>query len=322
MKAKCLKAEQKLLGHKNKTAFKVKLKRFLPIYLMAVPGIIYLIINNYMPMLGIFIAFKKVNFSLGIFKSPWCGFKNFEYLFATKDAWVITRNTILYNLAFIALNLAVGVMLAIILNEIAGSRLRQVYQSFVLIPYLISIIIVGYLGYSLFSTKTGFLNTVILPFFGLDPVKWYSTPKVWPIILCVVNTWKNAGYYCIIYLAAVMSIDPVYYEAATIDGAGWWAKVFRITIPTILPVIITMTLLQVGRIFYSNFGLFYQVPMDQGMLYPTTNVVDTYVYRALINSGDISMSAAASVYQSIVGFVTVVLANLAIRRIDRESALF
>lgn len=298
------------------------LKRFIPFYIMAIPGLLYLIINNYLPMIGIFIAFKKVNFTVGIFKSPWCGFDNFKYLFATKDAWVITRNTICYNLGFIFLNLIFGVMLAILINEVHVNRLRRFYQSIVLVPYLISITIVGYLGYALFSTKTGYLNTVILPALGLDSIKWYSTPSAWPAILCIVNTWKNAGYYCIIYLAAIVGIDPSYYEAATLDGAGWWDKVFRITIPCIMPVIITMTLLQIGRIFYANFGLFYQVPMNQGLLYSTTNVIDTYVYRSLVDTGNISMSAAASAFQSIVGFVFVLTANLIVRRIDSDSALF
>ncbi|OBR64481.1 sugar ABC transporter permease [Paenibacillus oryzae] len=289
---------------------------------MIIPGVIYLFINNYLPMLGLMIAFKDVNFAKGILASDWIGFKNFEYLFKTEDAWIITRNTLLYNITFIILNLIIAVGIAILLNEVKKKVAARFYQSIVLIPYLISMVIVGYLALAMLSGETGFINKQILPMLGIDPVSWYSEPKHWPVILVIVNIWKNAGYLCIIYLAAIIGIDPEYYEAATIDGAGKWRQITHIMIPLIMPVITIMTLLQIGRIFYSDFGLFYQVPLNTGELLSTTNVVDTYVYRALINLGDIGMSSAAGLYQSIVGFVLVLLSNYVVSKRNRDNALF
>ncbi|WP_341283075.1 ABC transporter permease subunit [Paenibacillus sp. FSL H8-0537] len=289
---------------------------------MIIPGVIYLFINNYLPMLGLIIAFKDVNFAKGILASDWIGFKNFEYLFKTEDAWIITRNTLLYNISFIILNLIIAVGIAILLNEVKKKVAARFYQSIVLIPYLISMVIVGYLVLAMLSGETGFINKQILPLFGIDPISWYSEPKYWPFILVIVNVWKNVGYLCIIYLAAIIGIDPEYYEAATIDGAGKWRQITQITIPLIAPVITIMTLLQIGRIFYSDFGLFYQVPLNTGELLSTTNVVDTYVYRALINLGDIGMSSAAGLYQSVVGFVLVLLSNYIVSKRNRDNALF
>ncbi|MHA7965996.1 ABC transporter permease [Paenibacillus sp. CAU 1782] len=289
---------------------------------MIIPGVIYLFINNYLPMLGLMIAFKDVNFAKGILASDWIGFKNFEYLFKTEDAWIITRNTLLYNITFIILNLVIAVGIAVLLNEVKKKVAARFYQSIVLIPYLISMVIVGYLALAMLSGETGFINKQILPLFGIDPISWYSEPKHWPVILVIVNIWKNAGYLCIIYLAAIIGIDPEYYEAATIDGAGKWRQITHIMIPLIMPVITIMTLLQIGRIFYSDFGLFYQVPLNTGELLSTTNVVDTYVYRALINLGDIGMSSAAGLYQSIVGFVLVLLFNYVVSKRNRDNALF
>lgn len=293
-----------------------------PLLLMALPGIVYFLINNYIPMLGMFIAFKDVNYAKGIFASDWVGFKNFEFLFRTKDAFIITRNTLLYNIVFVILNLIVGIALAIMINEVLSKVKKKVYQTFVLVPYLISMVIVGYLVYALLSGETGFINNRILRPLGLKEINWYSEPKYWPFILCLVNTWKNGGYYCIIYLASIVSIDTSYYEAATLDGATDWQKILHITLPTILPVIITMTFLQIGKIFNSDFGLFYQVTMDSGMILDATNVIDTYVYRGLMKLGDIGMSAAAGMYQSVVGCFIVVLTNAIVKRFSRENAMF
>ncbi|TBL80026.1 sugar ABC transporter permease [Paenibacillus thalictri] len=289
---------------------------------MVLPGVIYLLINNYLPMLGLVIAFKDINFSKGIIASDWIGLKNFEYLFKTDDAYIITRNTILYNIAFIALNLVIAVALAILLNELKSRLYSRFYQSVILLPYLISSVIVGYLVFSLLSMEHGFINKSILPLLGLDEMMWYNEPKYWPYILTVVQIWKHVGYLCVIYLAAVLGIDHEYYEAATIDGAGKIQQIFSVTIPLITPVIVIMTLLQIGRIFHSDFGLFYQVPLDSGMLQPTTNVIDTYVYRALLKNGDIGMSSAAGLYQSVVGFILVLLSNFVVRKINRDNALF
>lgn len=298
------------------------LKKYFPYYLMVIPGIVYLIINNYMPMFGLVIAFKNINFTQGIWGSDWIGLKNFEYLFKSSDAFIITRNTILYNAAFIVLNLVVAVSVAILLNEIKNKFFSRFYQSVILLPYLISSVIISYLVFAMLSMNNGFMNKTLLPLFGADPVAWYNEPAVWPYILTFVYVWKGAGYLCIVYLAAIIGIDQEYYEAATLDGATKWQQIRKITIPLITPVIIMMTLLAIGRIFYSDFGLFYQVPMDSGALYNTTNVIDTYVYRGLMQLGDIGMSSAAGLYQSLVGFTLVLVSNYIVRKVNKENALF
>ena len=299
-----------------------KVKKWLPLYLMMLPGAIYLIVNNYIPMFGMIIAFKKVDFSKGIFASDWIGLKNFEFLFASDDAAVITRNTILYNVAFIFLNTTLGILFAIFICDILNKRLKKLYQSAILFPFLMSMVIVGYIVYAFFSMQSGIVNKTILPLLGKDPIFWYNEPKYWPAILIFVNTWKGIGYGCLIYISAINGIDPTYYEAAELDGAGKLKQIWHITLPCILPSIITLTLLSIGKIFYSDFGLFYQVPRDRGMLYSTTNVIDTYVYRGLMKQGNIGMSSAAGVYQSVVGFVLVLLSNLVVRKVSKENALF
>ncbi|QJD88454.1 sugar ABC transporter permease [Cohnella herbarum] len=289
---------------------------------MVLPGLIYLLINNYLPMFGTIIAFKDFNYTDGLWGSGWAGFKNFQFLFTTQDAYIITRNTLLYNAVFIVFNLAVALTVALLLNEIRKRFLQNVYQSVLLLPYLISFSIVGYLVYSFLSMEYGFINSGVLKKLGLPPISWYMEAKYWPFILVLVNAWKYIGYSSVIYLAAIAGINHEYYEAARIDGANRWKQMTRITLPLIRPVVIVMTLLLVGRIFYADFGLFYQVTMNTGILLPTTNVIDTYVYRALIQTGDIGMSSAAGLFQSVVGFLLVFSVNLLIRKVDRENALF
>lgn len=296
--------------------------KYLPLTLLMLPGLAYLLINNYLPLLGMFIAFKNINYSKGIFGSDWVGFKNFEYLFRTSDAFIITRNTILYNAAFIIIGTILAIAFAILLNEVRKKVLSRFYQSVIVLPHLISFVVVGYLAYAAFSMETGFMNKTILPFFGIDEISWYTEPKYWPYILTLVHLWKSVGFSCIIYLASIISIDTEYYEAATLDGASKWQQIRSITVPLIMPVIVMLTLLGIGRIFYSDFGLFYQVPMNAGAIADTTNVIDTYVYRGLMVLGDIGMASAAGVYQSIVGFVLVLGANYIVRKINRENALF
>ncbi|MFC3787506.1 ABC transporter permease [Paenibacillus sp. GCM10012307] len=299
-----------------------RLKKYLPLFLMLVPGLAYLIINNYLPLFGLVIAFKDYNYSQGIFGSDWIGFKNFEYLFKTTDAYIITRNTILYNGVFILLNLMIGIGVAIFLNEIKNRFLSRFYQTVILMPYLISMVIVGYLVFAMFSLETGFINKTILPWLGISDISWYSEAKYWPYILTLVHIWKSAGYLCVIFLATIIGIDHEYYEAAKIDGATAWQQIWKITIPLLTPVVIIMTLLQIGRIFYSDFGLFYQVPLNAGALQSTTNVIDTYVYRSLMTLGDIGMSSAAGLYQSLVGCVLVFVSNYLVRRINKDNAMF
>lgn len=301
---------------------RINLRRYIPLYIMMLPGLAYLIINNYLPMFGLSIAFKDINYAQGIWNSDWIGFKNFEYLFKTTDAYIITRNTLLYNAVFIVLGLSIAIIIAILLNEIRSKVARGFYQSVILLPFLISMILVSYLVYALLSVDSGFMNKTILPMFGLDPITWYLEPKYWPYILTIVHIWKGAGYSCIVFLAAIISIDKEYYEAAELDGASKWMQIRKITLPMITPIISMLALLAVGRIFYSDFGLFYQVPMNSGALYETTNVIDTYVFRGLMQLGDVGMSSAAGFYQSLVGFVLVLVSNYIVRKFDKDNALF
>ena len=208
----------------EKVTFK-KVKKYVPLYVMMIPGLLYLIINNYMPMPGLVIAFKTYSAKKGIYGSPWCGFANFKYLFATSDAWIITRNTILYNVAFILINTVLSILVAIILSELT-SRLKKFYQSAILLPHLISTVIIAYLVYGFLCVDTGFVNTSILAAMGKDPVMWYTETKYWPFILIFVSAWKSVGYNCIVYLATILGFDRAYYEAATIDGC---TKIQQIT---------------------------------------------------------------------------------------------
>ena len=298
------------------------LKEYWPLYLMMLPALLYLLINNYIPMAGMVIAFKKLNFAKGIWASPWAGLKNFKFLFASKDAWIITRNTLLYNIAFILVNMVVGIAIAILITEVRNTKLKKIYQSAILLPFLMSMVILSYIVYALLSAENGLVNNSILPLFHIDPIQWYQKPKYWPAVLIIANCWKGVGYGCLIYIASLIGIDPSFYEAARLDGASKWQEITKITLPSLVPTIITLLLLSIGRIFYSDFGLFYQVPMNSGVLVSTTNVIDTYVYRALIEQGNISMSSAAGVYQSLVGFCVVMLSNWIVRKVDKDQALF
>lgn len=300
------------------------MKYWAPVFLMMLPGLIYLFINNYIPMTGLVSAFKQVNFVDGIYKSPWADpwYKNFMYLFQSKDALEITRNTILYNVAFIIVNNSLGIMIAIFISDVQSKRAKKVYQSAVLFPFLMSMVIVSYIVFALLSNENGMLNKSILPLFGIEPISWYAEPKVWPVILVLVNFWKGVGYGCLIYIAAIAGIDKATYEAAQIDGATRFQLIKNITLPGLIPSVITMVMLNVSKIFFSDFGLFYQVPQNSGAVYATTNTIDTYVYRALLMQNNPSMSAAAGFYQSIVGFILVLAVNGLVRRFSKENALF
>lgn len=300
---------------------KLRLKRWLPIFLMGLPGLAYFFINSYMPLYGLLIAFEKYNFQKGVFGSEWVGFKNFQYLFATKDAFVITRNTILYNLLFIALDVILGITVAIFMNEIRSKLGKKVFQTLVLLPYLMSFVVISYLAYAFFGDTTGLINGLFKRL-GLPRIAFYTKKQYWPWILTFVHCWKNVGYQSVIYLSSIVGIDGSLYEAAEMDGAGKWQQIKSITLPLLKPTVIMMVTLAMGMIFRSDFGLFYQVPRNQGLLYPVTDTIDTYVFRALINDGNISMSSAAAFYQSIVCFVTMMVFNTIMNKRSKEDALF
>lgn len=297
-------------------------KKYWPLYIMFIPGLAYLIINNYIPMTGIVVAFKQYNLRDGIYGSPWIGLSNFEYLFKNQEAWVMTRNTIGYNLVFIVLGTVLAITVAIILNEVRAQAAKQLYQTLILIPYLISMVVVSYLVFAFLSDGNGFINKSILPLFGLEGISWYNEAQYWPVILTIVYIWKSIGYNCILYYATICGIDRSLYEAAVVDGANRWQQVWNVTLPCLKSTIIILTLMSLGNIFRSDFGLFYQVTMNSGTIISTTQTIDTYVYRGLMQTSNIGMSSAAGVYQSVVGFILVLSANFIVRKLDSESSLF
>ncbi len=301
---------------------KPRFRRAFPLFLLMLPALIYLFINNYLPMFGLIIAFKNINYRKGILGSDWVGFENFKYLFKTKDALFITRNTVLYNLVFILLGTIIAIAVALLLNEIVKRRLAKFYQSIILLPALISYVIVSYLVLAMLSVDVGLVNNTILNIFGIAKISWYTEPKYWPYILVIVRLWKTIGFSSVIYYAAIIGINKEFLESAALDGASKFQQIWYIIVPQISPIIVTLTLLDIGRIFYSDFGLFYQVPLDSGALYSATNVIDTYVYRGLLVLGDVGMSSAAGAYQSIVGFILVLISNFIVRKIDKDRALF
>lgn len=291
------------------------------LYLMMVPGILLLLIFCYVPMFGIIVAFKDYDNVKGILASDWSGLKNFEFFFTSQDVVRVTYNTIFYNSVFIISGLVMSLLFAVILNEIKSKTLSKIYQSSLLIPYFLSWVVVGYISYALLNVDSGFLNS-LLKFLGKEPVQWYAEPAYWRIILPIGNLWKNAGYSTVVYMAGITAIDTEYYEAAMIDGATKWQQVFHITIPLLTPLISILTLLSIGRIFYADFGLFYNLPRETGILFRTTDVIDTYVFRSLRNMGDMGMSSAIGLYQSLVGFILVLSSNLIVKKLNSDNALF
>lgn len=292
---------------------------------MIFPGLLYFFINNYIPMIGITIAFKKIDYKVGFLKSPWVGLDNFKMLFANNgnvfesDAWIITRNTLLYNIVFIALGIIFGIFVGIFLADLVNTGLKKFFQTSILLPQLLSMVIVAYIVYAFLSNETGMVNHLLG---GGKEINFYQTEKYWPFILVFINLWKQIGYGAIIFLSSIVGIDKGIYEAVRVDGASKWEEIRYVTLPMLKPTIITVALMQIGRIFYSDFGLFYQVPLNSGALYNVTNTIDTYVYRLLMQSNNIAVSSAASTYQAVVGFVIVLTVNLVIRKIDKENALF
>jgi putative aldouronate transport system permease protein len=307
--------------NKKEERRKSKFKKFIPFYLMALPGIVYLIINNYMPLAGLQVAFKRFNYGKGLWGSDWNGLQNFEFLFSSNSAERIIRNTLLYNIAFILIGIVVGVAVAILLNEVRQKRALKVYQTSILLPYLMSMVIISYLGYVFLSTNTGVINSMLRRMGG-ENINWYNSPKYWPPLLVFINIWKNLGFNMILYYSSIVGFSQDYYEAADLDGATKWQQITHITLPLLRPTIITLLILQLGQIFRSDFGLFYQVPMNQGALFEVTDTIDTFVYRALLKTPNIGMSSAAGFIQSVVGFLFILTANGIIRKLSPSDSLF
>jgi putative aldouronate transport system permease protein len=290
-------------------------------WLMALPGVVLIFVFAYAPLPGIAIAFKDYKFNLGIWGSEWVGFNNFGYLFATRLTGRVLFNTLFMNALFIITSTIAGVVLALLMNEVHHKLRARFYQSAMFFPSFISAVIISYFTLAFLSTDTGLVNRLIAQAGG-EPVPWYSSPEYWPAILTLINLWKTAGFGSILYLAGMLAINTEYYEAAKIDGASKLAQIRYITLPLIAPILIITTLLAIGRIFYADFGLFYVVTRNTPQLYPTTDVIDTFVYRSLRQLGDVGMAAAAGFMQSVIGFVLVIASNLIVRRIDPDKALF
>jgi putative aldouronate transport system permease protein len=290
-------------------------------WLMALPGLALIFLFAYAPLPGIAIAFKNYKFNLGIWGSEWVGFNNFGYLFATRLTGRVLFNTLFMNALFITTSTVAGVVLALLMNEVHHKLRARFYQSAMFFPSFISAVVISYFTLAFLSSDTGLVNRLIVRLGG-EPVPWYASPEYWPVILTLINLWKTAGFGSILYLAGILAINPEYYEAAKIDGASKLKQIRYITLPLIIPILVITTLLAIGRIMYADFGLFYVVTRNTPQLYPTTDVIDTFVFRSLRQLGDLGMAAAAGFMQSVIGFALVILSNLIVRRIDPDKALF
>jgi putative aldouronate transport system permease protein len=290
------------------------------LFVLALPGLFFLAAFYYVPLFGLVIPFKRMDYAKGIWGSDWIGFKNFEFFFKSQDAFRVTRNTILLNFSFIMVTMVLAIALALCLFELSRGKVK-IFQTAMFMPYFVSWIVASYILYAFLNPQIG-----VLPHFfkslGLEPPNFYYESGYWPFILAVSYVWKNVGYLTLYYYAALMGIDTTQFEAAAIDGANKAQIVFRISIPFLFPIIILLTLLHIGQIFYSDFGMFYFLTRNSGPLYPTTDVIDTYVYRSLRVTGDIGMASAAGLYQSLVGFILVLGSNMIVRRKNPDSALF
>lgn len=298
-----------------------KLYRYRIYLLMLSPAIIYTLIFSYYPMTGIVLAFKQYNFRDGIWGSPWNGLENFMFFFKSGQAWRVVRNTVLYNGAFIILETALNISVAVFITEIRSKFFRKAAQSFMFLPYFISWVVVGVIAFNIFSSDYGFMNTLLIAA-GAEKISFYTTPQVWPFIITFFYLWKGVGYGSVVYLAAVMGIDTSIYEAAQIDGCNVFQRIFRVTIPSIRPTMIILILMSLGRIFKGNFDMFYNLAGTNGLLYEYTDVIDTLTMRALITNNNYGMSAAVGFMQSVLCFITILIANKVVTMYDKDSALF
>jgi putative aldouronate transport system permease protein len=284
------------------------------------PGILFMLIIAYLPMVGLILAFKFFRYDLGIFGSKWVGLKNFEFLFKSDDAYRIIRNTLLYNCAYIVLGTIVALLFALLLNELTG-RMVKIYQTTMFLPFFISLVLVGYITNAFLDHTNGYLNAIFTTF-GLEPHKWYFEKLPWVFILPLVALWKGVGFSTLIYYAGIIGISSDYYEAAKLDGASRIQMMLRITLPLLKPLIIILFILGLGNIFRGDFGLHYFVPNNVGPNFPATDIIDTYVYRALSKNGDINSATAVGFLQSFVGLVTILSANYLVRKVNKDNALF
>ena len=305
-----------------------KAKKTLVLTSMVAPGAIWLLLLRYLPMFGVVLAFKNYKpypkaptFINNLLHSKWVGLKNFKFLFLTSGTWTMIRNTVGYNALWIALGLVISVSFAIMLSQLSKKFLAKTYQTMMFFPYFLSWVVASYFLFAFMDATNGMIPRLQRSM-GADVIDWYNAPKYWPFILTFANIWKNVGYSTVLYLAAITGIDSSLYEAAAVDGASKWQQTVHITLPSIRTMIIVLLIMNVGRIFNADFGLFYQLPMQSGPLFPVTQVIDTYVYRAYISTGNVGQSSAAGLLQNVIGFFAIVGTNAIVRKIEPDSSLF
>jgi len=305
----------------KKKSFYQQFLQYRPLLVMLAIPIAYVVIFSYIPMSGVVLAFKNYNYRDGMWGSPWVGLANFRFFFISGAAFRVIRNTLLYNMAFITVGMFVQISFAILLNEVIGKLFKRLAQSMMLLPYFISWVVASAIVYNILNYEFGLLNN-ILGFFGKEDINVYAMPAVWPFLLVFFNLWKGAGYGIIIYLANITSIDPQLYEAAEIDGANIWQRIFKITLPHLKPTAIILFLLAMGGMFRGDFGMFFQLIGNNGLLLPYTDIIDTYIFRMLMSASDVGMSAASGLFQSVMCFVTVLTANSIVKKIEPDYVLF
>ena len=304
-----------------KQGFRYELAKNKELFIMAAPAMLLVFILTYIPMAGLVLAFKNFRFNLGVFGSPWNGLENFRFLFASGDGWRITRNTIVYNLLNLFTSQFLAMIVAIFISEMFTPKYKKFTQSVIFLPYFISWVIVGAFAFNIFSPELGALNSIRTAI-GMEPINMYRIPIAWPFIICAFNSWKWVGYNSIIYIAAITAVDPECYEAAEIDGANIFQKNWHITLPTIKPTAVILFLLNIGRILRGDFEMFYQIIGSNGQLFRMTDVIDVYVFRSLTTSANFGMTAAATLYQSVLCFIIIMVVNQIVRKVEEDMALF
>lgn len=305
----------------KKAGFFQKVYRYRVLLLMCMPAIVFFFAFSYMPLPGNYIAFENFNYKDGMFRSPFVGLDNFKFLFSSGQLGLLLRNTVLYNVVFIVLGNILQIFVAILLNEVASRRFKKITQSLMFLPYFISAVLVSLLVYNLLNYDFGFISSLIRNAGGTVP-KVYSNPAAWPIIIVLVNLWQQTGYGSVVYFAAIMNIDTSILEAAKVDGANGFQRIRHIVLPCLKPTIIILLLFAVGGILKGNFGLFYNLVGVNSQLFPTTDIIETYVYRALMNNFNFSQGSAVGLFQSVVGFFIVMICNGVVKKIDHEYSLF
>lgn len=305
----------------QKNGFRHEILKNKVLYLMFLPIVIYYLLFAYLPMTGIVVAFKEFNYRDGLFFSPWNGLKNFEYLYASGKLWMVTRTTVLFNVIFLSLYTFFSLAIALFIAEMKGRFFKRTAQSFLFLPYFISWVVVSVFVYNFFNYDYGFISNIIKSF-GLKPLDLYSNPAYWYFLLPILYVWKWVGFGTVLYLAAIMGIDQESYEAAALDGANAFQKVWHITLPALRPTIVILALLGVGRILRGEFDMFFQLIGNNGLLLDATDIIDTLVFRSLMGTQDYGMAAAAGFYQSVLCFAVIVTVNSIVKKVDKDYALF